>query len=344
MKTAVAVSGGMDSLLALALLKGQGHDLMAVHGLFLPAKPEDTAVLSALEEQCRALDVPLQVVDLRREFRERVAEPFVRAYAAGLTPNPCAWCNPRIKFGILFDRVVEVGADRLATGHYVRMADHPQWGMTLQRGVDPVKDQSYFLALVPGERLEKALFPLGDKLKKDTLAALGELGLKPVHSRESQEICFVPDDDYRKYLLESGLELPGGGNIELSDGAVLGRHEGLWRHTQGQRKGLGIAYSEPLYVLDKDIGRNALIVGTASELACHECLAREINFMVEPKKWPETVMVQTRYRQQAKPSRFKVRGTDLELSFIEPHARPTPGQVAAVYSEDGFVLGGGVIG
>ncbi len=343
MKTAVAVSGGMDSLLALALLKGQGRDLLAVHGLFLPPGPQDGEVLAALERQCRTLDVDFEVLDLRREFQREVVTPFVRAYASGLTPNPCAWCNPRIKFGILLDRVNGLGADRLATGHYVRMAEHGQWGPTLQRGADPVKDQSYFLSLVPRDRLERADFPLGGRFKNDTPAFLSELGLEPVHSSESQEICFVPDDDYRKFLLESGLSLPGGGNIELSDGTVLGRHDGLWRHTQGQRKGLGIAYSEPLYVLDKDVERNVLVVGPGHELATEGCLARRMNYLVSPDKWPEEVMVQTRYRQQAKPSRFLARGDELELLFLEPHAKPTPGQVAAIYSSDGLVLGGGVI-
>ncbi|QGY40703.1 tRNA 2-thiouridine(34) synthase MnmA [Pseudodesulfovibrio cashew] len=342
MVVAVAVSGGMDSLLSLVLMKEMGHDVMAVHGHFLPPGPGWARVAEGLGQACEALDVPFHALDLHREFDSRVIAPFVEEYRVGRTPNPCALCNPRMKFGALFDAARELGADRIATGHYVRMEEREGLGRMLVRGADRSKDQSYFLSLVPIEALRKAFFPLAETYKKDVLPLLGKYGLKPPLPGESQEICFVPGDDYQAFLLTRGV-MPGGGDAVLSDGTVVGKHHGLWRHTQGQRRGLGIAWREPLYVLDKDVPANRLVVGTRDELPVRGCVAGQINLMVDPALWPEEVMVQTRYRQQAKPGRARVEDGRLVLDFIESHVRPTPGQVAAVYTADGAVLAGGII-
>lgn len=339
---AVAVSGGMDSLLALCLLKEQGHDLIAVHGHMLPPSPDWETVRTGLERNCAVLGVSFHALDLHEDFERCVVEQFAADYRAGLTPNPCATCNPLIKFGILFDRGRELGAGEIATGHYANLEEREGMGRLLVRGEDRSKDQSYFLSLVPVDRLRKAHFPLARTYKKDVLAILGKYGLEPPLPKESQEICFVPGDDYQSFLLRRGT-MPGPGDIVLEDGTVVGRHKGLWRHTQGQRRGLGIAWKEPLYVLDKDTGNNALIVGPKSALESQGCLVRDVNYMVDPTLWPDVVQVQTRYRQQAKPGRFCVDGDNLRLHFIEPHSRPTPGQVAAVYTDDGAVLGGGLI-
>lgn len=339
---AVGVSGGMDSLLALCLLKEQGRDILAVHGHMLPPGPGWDMVREGLERNCAKLDVPFHALDLHEEFQRCVVERFAEDYKAGLTPNPCAVCNPLIKFGLLFDRVRELGAGEIATGHYVNLEERGEYGRLLVRGEDRSKDQSYFLSLVPLERLRKAHFPLARTYKKDVMDILAGYGLEPPLPKESQEICFIPDDDYQAFLDKRG-GMPGPGPIVLADGSQVGRHRGLWRHTQGQRRGLGIAWKEPLYVLDKDVGSNALIVGPKADLASKGCVVRDVNYMVEPGEWPEVVQVQTRYRQQAKPSRFTVEGGKLMLHFIESHARPTPGQVAAVYTDDGAVLGGGVI-
>ncbi|WP_243547120.1 tRNA 2-thiouridine(34) synthase MnmA [Pseudodesulfovibrio tunisiensis] len=342
MSIAVAVSGGMDSLLSLVLLKEQGLDVFAVHGHFLPPGPDWERVTQGMGEACARLGVPFHALDLHREFHDRVIAPFVSAYARGLTPNPCAACNPSMKFGVLFERAEALGADSLATGHYVRIEERPGLGRMLVRGADLSKDQSYFLSLVPIERLRRAHFPLADKFKRDTMETLARHGLEPPLPSESQEICFVPGDDYQAFLMERG-RLPGGGPIVLEDGTEVGRHQGLWRHTQGQRRGLGIAWKEPLYVLDKDVKRNALIVGPKIALAAPGCRVRDVNLLTSSENWPETVLVQTRYRQQAKPSRYHFEGDALVLDFIEPHTRPTPGQVAALYTEDGAVLAGGII-
>ncbi len=342
MTIAVAVSGGMDSLLSLVQMKEQGHDLIAVHGHFLPPNPAWKKVADGLTVVCDKLGVPFHALDLHEVFERKVVAPFVDDYRAGLTPNPCALCNPRMKFGVLFDEVVKLGAKGISTGHYVRMEEREGFGRMLVRGVDLSKDQSYFLALVPIDVLRKAHFPLAETYKKDVLALLAEHDLEPPIPSESQEICFVPKDDYQSYLLDRA-KMPSGGPAVLSDGTVVGKHKGLWRHTQGQRRGLGIPWKEALYVIDKDVANNALIVGPKDELEAPGCVAGDINLMVDVALWPEMVLLQTRYRQKAKPSRFELRDGKLFFHFIESHTRPTPGQIAVAYTEDGAVLGGGVI-
>lgn len=341
MTIAVAVSGGMDSLLALALLKERGEPLMAVHGHFLPPGPAWERVADGLAKACAVLDVSFHALDLHESFDDRVIKPFVAEYKGGLTPNPCAMCNPRMKFGVLFDAARNLGAARLATGHYVRMEER-EAGRMLVRGGDAAKDQSYFLSLVPVEKLRLAEFPLARTFKRDVPGFLAAHGLTPPLPSESQEICFVPEDDYQHFLT-SRCDMPGPGPAVLPDGRVVGEHQGLWRHTQGQRRGLGIAWSEPLYVLDKDVAANTLVVGPKGLLASDGCVAGQVNLMCPVDLWPDTVLVQTRYRQKAKPSRVRLTGGRLFFDFLEPHARPTPGQVAAVYDADGTVLGGGVI-
>jgi tRNA-specific 2-thiouridylase len=341
MTVAVAVSGGMDSLLALALLKERGERLMAVHGHFLPPNPAWERVVAGLTRACATLGVPFHALDLHESFDDRVIKPFVAEYKAGLTPNPCAMCNPRMKFGVLFDAARNLGAERLATGHYVRLEERAP-GRMLVRGEDAAKDQSYFLSMVPVEKLRLAEFPLARTFKRDVPRFLAALGLNPPLPSESQEICFVPDDDYQHFLT-SRCAMPGPGPAVLPDGRVVGEHRGLWRHTQGQRRGLGIAWTEPLYVLDKDVAANTLVVGPKEFLAADGCVAGQVNLMCPMDSWPETVMVQTRYRQKAKPARVRLTGGRLHFDFLEPHVRPTPGQVAAVYDADGTVLGGGII-
>lgn len=338
LKTAVALSGGADSLMTLLLLRETGAAVMGVHALFHGADDELPEKLRAL---CERHGAPFAVIDLRREFEELVVAPFVSAYQRGLTPNPCAACNPSIKFGLLLDRVRELGADRLATGHYVRL-EAAGYGPALFRGHDPSKDQSYFLSMVPRERFESVVFPLGAWTKADVRTALEERGLTPPAGRESQEVCFIPAD-YRDFLRARKVRLGGPGSITLADGTVLGRHFGLWQHTLGQRKGLGIAYSEPLYVTGKDFAKNALIVGPKSAALSRGCRTDAPNLLCPPEHWPEEVLVQTIYRQRPEPARVDLDAEGMTITFPAPRAIPAPGQVAAVYSPEGQVLGGGVI-
>ncbi|MBI9078634.1 MAG: tRNA 2-thiouridine(34) synthase MnmA [Pseudodesulfovibrio sp.] len=342
MTIAVAVSGGMDSLLSLVLLKEQGHDIMAVHGHFLPPSPDSKRVADGLVQACSTLGVTFYALDLHEAFDACVVSPFARDYRAGLTPNPCAMCNLHMKFDLLFEAARKLGADRMATGHYVGFEECEGMGSMLVSAADASKDQSYFLCLVPIDILRQARFPLAGVHKKDVLALLAENGLKPPLSKESQEICFVPDDDYHAFL-ENRQPMPGGGQAVLSNGTVVGRHKGLWRYTHGQRRGLALPWKEALYVLDKDVVANRLVVGPKSELESRECVAGHVNLMVGMDRWPEVVMLQTRYRKKVIPSRVEIRDGKLVFCFLEPNEKPTPGQVAAVYTEAGIVLGGGII-
>ena len=351
---AVAVSGGVDSLYALLSLKEQGEDVLALHGRFRPVAPEEDPV-PGLEENCRRLGVRLVVVDLVAAFNEQVVRPFAESYAAGATPNPCALCNARIKFGLLFDAALAQGARTLATGHYARLVEHPRYGHALAPAADKDKDQAYFLALTPRERLARALFPLAGTDKGAVRAGVEEHGLLAPLPKESQEICFVPGNEYRHFLERTGVRLPGPGPVvyvagdggDARDGAVIGTHQGLWRYTEGQRRGLGIAWTDPLYVVGKDVRANRLLAGSASALRQRRCMAGDVNFLVEPECWPERRFVRIRYRERIAPACVRVVagscGPVLEITFDEPKSPGAPGQIAAVYDEDGVVLAGGVI-
>lgn len=345
MKIAVAVSGGADSLASLISLGEAGHELLALHGLF--REDDDGKAAAGLMVACARLGVPLHCLDLRAEFERLVAAPFAAEYLAGRTPNPCARCNAAVKFGLLLDRALGYGAEALATGHYAAAGEHPAYGWALSRGADPAKDQSYFLSLVPRDRLMRAVFPLAAARKAEVRAALDECGVAPPLPEESQEICFVPGDDYRAFLASRQADLPGPGPAVLPDGTKVGEHQGLWRCTIGQRRGLGLAHTEPLYVLDKDVAANTLVVAPRAALLAPGFQAGEVNLLVDPALWPEAVLAQTRYREQAKPARAEYSleggGGVLRVAFDQPQVRPAPGQVAALYDADGVVLAGAVI-
>ncbi len=419
MRIAVAVSGGVDSLCALWRLHQDGHEVLAVHGLFLPPatgeglppwqaaddalpatvrlpascgssagdlppaklfclKPADvpasapladrlSPALPGLRQNCRRLGIPLYLLDARALFDDCVVRPFVRAYAAGQTPNPCALCNRHIKFGILAAAAHELRAD-LATGHYARLVTLPETGgRTLTSAADSAKDQGYFLALVPAAALERVHFPLDSLRKQDCLHAVRASGLSVPLPKESQEICFIPphEDAYRDFLQErwkqEGISCPAAGPVLLrwrqNDGHMaerpLGRHNGLWRYTEGQRRGLGIAHSEPLYVLAKDMPRNALLVGGRSLLGMHTCRTSPANFFLPPDRWQvppadgEMLRVRLRYRQQPVPARVSIRPDGGLHICPAPHSGPhfpsAPGQVAAVYDAQGRMLAGALI-
>ncbi len=344
---AVAVSGGADSLYALCALKEQGHDVLALHGRFLPPADDHPDPTPDLRRVCAGLGIPLHVPDMTEAFDEAVIRPFVEDYTAGHTPNPCARCNARIKFGALLDAATMLGARRLATGHYAGLTRHPVYGLSLRRGADAAKDQSYFLALVPGERLKRALFPLADVTKKAAVAALEKRGLAVPLPTESQEICFVPNDDYRTFLLSQSrarrISLPGPGPMLLRDGRRVGRHQGLWQYTEGQRRGLGVAWSEPLYVTGKSRENNVLLLGTRDELGMRGCRTGAANLLVAPELWPDRLLARVRYRQREMPAAVSVTNGCLHIRFEEPRTPSAPGQIAVVYDADGVVLAGGVI-
>ncbi|WP_165071562.1 tRNA methyl transferase PRC-barrel domain-containing protein [Desulfovibrio sp. ZJ200] len=376
MQIAVAVSGGVDSLCALALLRAAGHDVLALHGLFLPGRSAPAGQrdpLPGLEAACAILNIPLHIIDLRATFHSQVIAPFARAYAAGRTPNPCALCNRAVKFGALLDAAIALGAEKLATGHYARLGPAlpgSRAPVSLAAARDAAKDQSYFLSLAPADRLQHALFPLAGRTKAQSAALVAQAGLEVPLPGESQDICFVPGQkpgrkqasgvlsgsapasgEYADFLAAQwrarGITPPGSGPILLADGAgglrEIARHRGLWRYTEGQRKGLGIAHSEPLYVLGKDKRHNALVVGPRALLGMTACVAEELNVLVEPELWPGRVLARLRYRQRPVPACARLRGGRLHIVLDSPCFPSAPGQVAAVYDADGRVLAGGIV-
>jgi tRNA-uridine 2-sulfurtransferase len=343
MKTAVALSGGADSLACLVLLKDTERDLLPFHARFFPPAQKDIRTEQQLRKICDALGLEFHILDLARDFEQTVINPFIESYLAGLTPNPCALCNRKIKFGLIFDRVRSLGAGFMATGHYAGISRSGS-NLSLWRGGDRAKDQSYFLSMVPVNVFDSTVFPLSEMTKTQALELLRQKNITPPVRAESNEICFIKDD-YRKFI--SGkvprVILDNPGPVKNKQGDILGRHQGLWRCTQGQRRGLGIAHEHPLYVLGKDYKTNTLIVGSQEELMTRTCRAAGINVHQDPALWPEKVFVQTRYRQKAAQARVDITGDEMLVTFSRPREISAPGQVAAVYSEQGQVLAAGII-
>lgn len=336
---AVAVSGGVDSLASLVLLKNGGHAVIAMHALLANAAPPPQLIAA-----CAHIGVPLHIADLRSDFNRHVLDYFIRAHASGQTPNPCAMCNRHIKFGALLKAARRIGAQKLATGHYARHKD----GL-LARAEDHDKDQSYFLSLVPRGTMRQALFPMHCLPK----SRAREIAAGLAHMPESQDICFAesPADFLAKRLpCEPGPILL----MEKADAPPrqIGMHKGLWRHTPGQRRGLGIAWREPLYVLRLDAERNAVIAAPRALAAMRHFRARNINFFVEPEEWPEHLFAKWRYNQKPHPVAVQWL-PDAQMRIIPRMAAESgassillpaaPGQVAAIYDENGHVLCGGEI-
>lgn len=363
----VAVSGGADSLYCLISLKEKGIPVIALHGHFIPkslqtllmsetCEADDTT--SALAEACDKLGVPFHSVDCSEEFTDKVIIPFVTGYSVGETPNPCALCNAAIKLHLLLEKMKNLGAKYIATGHYARSAicfdDKTQLNENgispaLYQGADPIKDQSYFLALVKPEHLASTVFPLGNKMKSEIIATLKKRTIKIPTPKESQEICFIPNDSYQKALplmaKELNIPLSGKGAILLNDGQHIGNHNGLWQYTEGQRRGLGIGWKEPLYVIAKDNKKNVLRVGTKDSIKTSGCLCGGANIIYPQEFWPTIVYVKTRYKSQPLSAhvqvieeppirewwRYFATGKGLHITFLHSEALVAKGQLAAVY-------------
>ncbi len=359
MKIAIAVSGGVDSLYALWHLHKAGHEVFALHARFIDKEYS----LDVLEIQCKKWNIPFYIVDMRKEFSQKVVQPFIEAHANLLTPNPCSICNREIKFGLLFDKAKELGASHLATGHYVEKID-TAYGQLLKSAKDKSKDQSYFLALVPKQALENTIFPLSDKKKEDIRKILEEENIQIPIPKESQEICFVPQDKHTEFLKEEAqkfdIQLKEGGKVELAlncedtkeDLALFKRqkhcHNGLWQYTEGQRKGLGIAWKEPLYVIERKKDDNILVVGTKKDLKQKECFAHSPNFFILPEeifKENNIFYVRTRFRQ--KPIQAKINFDNgkniLHIIFLEDEALTAAGQILAIYNADEYLLAGAIL-
>lgn len=345
----VAMSGGVDSSAAALLLQRAGHQITGVH-LRLFREDRDGAAAERTDEEdaaavARRLGFPFQVLDLSQTFRETVVRNFIGEYRAGRTPNPCAVCNRTVKFGALLDRAREMGADYLATGHYARVRwDADAGRYLLLRGLDPRKDQSYFLYGLTQEQLAHVLFPLGDLDKAQVRRIAEERGLVNARKRDSQDICFVPDGKYADFIERTtGAPAPAGDFLD-GEGRVLGRHRGIIRYTLGQHKGLGLSTEEPLYVLEKDAAANTIRLGPDSALWSTTLTAADVNWVAVPEpSSPLPVTVKTRYSQREAAAEVEaLPGGRCRVTFAEPQRAVTPGQAVVFYRGEA-VAGGGTI-
>jgi tRNA-uridine 2-sulfurtransferase len=339
-RVAVAMSGGVDS--AVALLRAGPAAVGVTLRLWLdPNGPSaeraccSPSAVVAARELCHSLGVPHVTLDLREEFRRAVVTPFVRGYARGETPNPCIRCNGAFRFAELLAFRRRIGASRLATGHYARIVDHGGTRL-LARAADLDKDQSYMLARLDPRQLEHLWFPLGDQVKADTRAEAAQAGLAVASRAESQEACFLAGDDYRAFLGRHGLT-PRPGKIVDDGGATLGSHEGFWRFTPGQRRGLGIAGAAPLYAIELDPRTNTVVAGPRSALARRRVSVRGRLFAEA-----ETVTAKLRYRSPAVAAHVRATGRGFELELAEPAYGVARGQAAVLYAGD-VVVGSGLV-
>ncbi len=347
------MSGGVDSSVAAALLAEQGHDVIGLSMQLYDAAGDgdDRAFgsccsiddLHDARRVASALHIPHYIINFERQFDELVVSNFVQEYTSGRTPLPCAHCNSDLKFATLADRSRALGADRVATGHYARVErDEGTGRFVLKRAIDPSKDQAYFLFSLTQEQLAHAMFPVGDRPKDAVRAYARERNLPVADKPDSQEICFIPDHDYARFVGERTPAATGGA-ILSEDGHVLGRHDGIHRYTVGQRKGLGLSTGSPLYVLELRPADRQVIVGPRTSLEKTTLTASGVNWIVEEPAHPLRVSAQIRHRHQAAPATVQSLGTGrAEVVFDLPQIAITPGQAVVFYSAD-VVVGGGWI-
>jgi tRNA-specific 2-thiouridylase len=367
MKIAVAMSGGVDSSAAAAILKEQGHELVGFtmqlwdqrrginvdeNGDPLPSRCCSLDDVYDARRVAEELGFPFYVLNLERDFERDVVQPFVNSYLSGETPIPCVSCNSRLKFASLDRLAVSLGCEKVATGHYARVEfDSATNRYKLLRGQNHQKDQSYFLWELTQSQLSRAMFPLGEMSKPEARDAARNHGLAVAEKKESQEICFVPDGDYAGFIdryleAESATDrLPGAGEIVDTAGRVIGEHGGIQRYTIGQRRGIGIADARPLYVISLDADHNRVVVGNDQELLSREFTAAGVNWVTIDDPVNEvTADVRVRYRHMAAPATLKPMANGrVHVVFDEPQRAITPGQATVFYRGEEVIGGGWIV-
>ena len=348
----VAMSGGVDSAVAAALLVQQGYEVIGVT-LRLYTEPDDTALRSGrtccgiedigdAKAAAQQIGIPHYVLNMEQEFEKHVLTPFVESYVDGLTPNPCLNCNQYVKFSTLLDRAIAIGADRLATGHYARIEQDELNHHHLHRAHDDEKDQSYVLYTLDQNALDFTLFPLGAIEKTDTRKIAREYKLPLSEKPDSVDICFVPGGDYREILHTKGVQsIPG--IIQNTMGETVGTHEGITNYTVGQRRGLGVQFSQPQYVNKIDAERNIVVIGSDEDLLSKSLSASDPHWIYQPPTVGETLSARIRYHSdELTASITALNSSQFSLSFDSPARAVTPGQAVVLYRGT-EVIGGGTI-
>ena len=345
-KALIAMSGGVDSSVAAYLMQQAGFDCMGGtmrmcdHAL-LGCEPTDPA--EDAKKVADRLKIPFCVFDAFGEFKQFVAEPFIDSYECGDTPNPCIQCNKHLKFGLLLDRAMEQGCDVIVTGHYARIKEE-NGRYLLQKAVDESKDQTYFLACLNQRQLSHIRLPLGELTKAEVRAIAEEQGFVTARKKDSQDICFIPDGDYKAFMERyTKKQYPAGNYLDMS-GKVIGKHQGAVGYTLGQRKGLGIALGAPAYVCQKNMAENTVTLGTNEDLFKKVLRAKDWNFMpFETLTAPMKIFAKVRYRHTPQPATvYPEEDGYCRVEFDQPQRAITTGQAVVLYDGD-IVIGGGTI-
>jgi tRNA-specific 2-thiouridylase len=343
-KVAVALSGGVDSSAAALLLEEADYEVVGIHARLWDS-PHSEYQAHRAEDICRILDIPYHQVDLQKEFELCVVDYFCREYGQGRTPNPCVACNQHIKFGLLFDKALSLGADYLATGHYARV-EHSSDGNRLLKAADTRRDQSYFLYTLTQERLGHVLFPLAEYSKDEVKRIVKQAGL-PTAARSSQDICFISQKNYGAFLSQRFSALPG--DIVDTRGRKLGQHQGIAFYTIGQRHGLGLSSTQylsvgkPLYVIRIEPESNRIVLGHVKELYSQKLAAQKLSWISgKALREPVTVTAKIRYKSKEAVAVLFFRNESVDVHFTQPQKAVTPGQAIVFYNMD-EVLGGGII-
>lgn len=352
-KVLLGMSGGVDSSVSALLLQKQGYEVIGcTMKLWEPTDEKEETIccenqaVNDAKRVCEQLGIPHYTIDCKEEFKCKVVDCFINEYREAKTPNPCVECNQYLKFGAFYQKAKELECDYIATGHYASIQfSHKYKQYVLKKAKEEKKDQTYFLYTITKEKLEHILFPLEKYTNKEEIRKIAEENKLIVSSKkDSQEICFIPDDDYQNFLEKYCNYKKTKGNIVLKDRTVLGQHEGFINYTIGQRKGLGVSYKEPLYVIKLDKEKNEVIVGTQEDLYSKELLAEKVNWMVFDKlEEPIKCKAKIRYRAKEADATIYPDGNRVKVIFEEAQRAITPGQSVVFYDEDGIVLGGGKI-
>lgn len=339
-KVLLGMSGGVDSSVSALLLQQEGYEVLGITmQLFGEESPIDA------QKVCEDLEIPHCTLNCKDEFKKNVIQDFINCYANCKTPNPCIECNRYMKFGIMWQKAQELGCNYIATGHYAKTEYSEKYGRwVLKKSNSLRKDQSYVLWNIPKEIIEHIVFPLANFEEKEEIREIARKNnLKVANKPDSEDICFIPDGNYKKFLEENSNIKPKQGNIVNTKGEILGKHTGLYNYTIGQRKGLGISYSAPLFVLGFNPAKNEVIVGEENELYKKELIVKDINLLLfDQINEPINVEVKTRYSTKTAKAQIIQNGDQIKVIFEEPQRAITPGQSAVFYIDD-IVLGGGKI-